>query len=274
MTTIAYDRPVRDLIAGLSATGHVNHQSYTKTMVTIHHNAGVLSHDDVLNAWKTREASAHFDVDRNGAVAQYVDAHEYAWACGDTYGNQTSISIEMSNSTAGGDWPVSETTWREAARLAGWLFAHVIKARPDSKTLVPHHYWYSTACPGRYMDGVFGQLISLAQQAYDSFVSGGTGDSMDEASIASAILGVSITRQGIGMDNKPKTGATSLRSILSYEDAGWELPVRELKPLIQELIDSVNELKTEVVALKQSSGTAGGTAHVKIEGDFPFTPLS
>jgi hypothetical protein len=274
MTTIAYDRPVRDLIAGLSATGHVNHQSYTKTMVTIHHNAGVLSHDDVLNAWKTREASAHFDVDRNGAVAQYVDVHEYAWACGDTYGNQTSISIEMSNSTAGGDWPVSETTWREAARLAGWLFAYVIKARPDSKTLVPHHYWYSTACPGRYMDGVFGQLISLAQQAYDSFVSGGTGDSMDEASIASAILGASIARQGIGMDNKPKTGATSLRSILSYEDAGWELPVRELKPLIQELIDSVNELKTEVAALKQSSGTAGGTAHVKIEGDFPFTPSS
>jgi hypothetical protein len=97
---------------------------------------------------------------------------------------------------------------------------------------------------------------------------------MDEASIASAILGASIARQGIGMDNKPKTGATSLRSILSYEDAGWELPVRELKPLIQELIDSVNELKTEVAALKQSSGTAGGTAHVKIEGDFPFTPSS
>lgn len=274
MTTIAYDRPVRDLIAGLSATGHVNHQSYTKTMVTIHHNAGVLSHDDVLNAWKTREASAHFDVDRNGAVAQYVDVHEYAWACGDTYGNQTSISIEMSNSTAGGDWPVSETTWREAARLAGWLFAHVIKARPDSKTLVPHHYWYSTACPGRYMDGVFGQLISLAQQAYDSFVSGGTGDTMDEQSIVNALLNYTFDRQGQNGESKPQTGRANVDAIFKNMDSGWSLPVRELKPLLQTLITMVTDLKTEVAALKQSSGTAGGTAHVKIEGDFPFTPSS
>lgn len=170
MTTIAYDQPVKDLIAGLSATGHVNHQSYKKTMVTLHHNAGVLSHEDVLNAWKTREASAHFDVDRSGAVAQYVKVDEYAWSCGNTVGNQTSISIEMSNSSTGGNWPVSETTWQSAARLAGWLFAHVIGTRPASVNLVPHHHWYSTACAGPYMDSVWPSVIAAAQQAYDSFV--------------------------------------------------------------------------------------------------------
>jgi len=274
MTTIAYDRPVKDLIAGLSATGHVNHQSYTKTMVTIHHNAGVLSHEDVLNAWKTREASAHFDVDRVGGVAQYVDVNEYAWACGNTVGNQTSISIEMSNSATGGNWPVAETTWHEAARLAGWLFAHVIGTRPNSSNLVPHHHWYATSCAGPYVDSVFGQLISLAQQAYDSFVSGGTGDSMDEQSIINALLDTPINRQGVDENNKAKTGATSLRSIISYMDAGWALPARVTLPVLNTLVAQVKTLSDEVAALKESNNTAGGLAHVKIEGDFPFTPSS
>jgi hypothetical protein len=169
MTTITYDQPVKDLIAGLSATGHVNHTSYKKTMVTLHHNAGVLSHEQVLATWQTREASAHFDVDRAGAVAQYVKVDEYAWACGNTWGNETSISIEMSNSATGGNWPVSETTWRAAARLAGWLFAHVIGTRPNASNLVPHHHWYSTSCAGPYMDSVFPSAIAAAQAAYDSF---------------------------------------------------------------------------------------------------------
>jgi len=274
MATIGYDRPVKDLIAQLSATGHVNHDRYTKTMVTIHHNAGVMTHENVLATWQTREASAHFDVDRNGNVAQYVDVHEYAWACGNTQGNQKSISIEQSNSSTGGNWPVSETTWHETARLAGWLFAHVIGTRPNSSNLVPHHYWYATSCPGPYMDGVFGQLISLAQQAYDSFVSGGSGGDMADQDVINGILDTPINRQGTGADGKAKTGATSLRSIIAWTDAGWEGPTRALLPVLQTLVSKVEELSAEVQALKGASNTAGGTAHVKIEGDFPFTPQS
>ena len=60
MTTIAYDKPVVDFIAQLSATGHVTHTAYKKTSVTLHHNGGRLSHQGVLNVWKVRPASAHF----------------------------------------------------------------------------------------------------------------------------------------------------------------------------------------------------------------------
>lgn len=274
MTVIGYDRPVKDLIDQLSATGHVTHSTFRKTMVTVHHNAGVLTHEDVLNAWRTREASAHFDVDRFGAVAQYVNVNEYAWACGNTQGNQSSISIEQSNIGGEPDWPVSETTWHETARLAGWLFAHVIGTRPNSNNLVPHHYWYSTSCPGPYMDRVFGQLISLAQQAYDSFVSGGSGDNMDEQSIANKILDTAVPRQGTGADGKAKSGETSLRSIIGWTDAGWESATKALLPALQTLISKIDALSAEVQSLKSSSNTAGGTAHVKIEGDFPFTPQS
>jgi hypothetical protein len=124
--TINYDRPVKNLIDQLSATGHVTHTKYKKKSVTFHHNGGRLSHEGVLSVWKTRPASAHFDSDAFGRLAQYVEVHEYAWAVANTRGNQETISIEMCNSTLGPNWEVADPTWQEAARLAGWLFVHVI----------------------------------------------------------------------------------------------------------------------------------------------------
>ena len=70
MSTIKYDKPVRDFIKELSATGHVTHTKSKKKSVTIHHNAGRLSHQGVLDVWKVRPASAHFDVDGNGMISK------------------------------------------------------------------------------------------------------------------------------------------------------------------------------------------------------------
>lgn len=171
----AYDKGVKNLIAGLNATGHVTHTKHRKTKVTVHHNAGRLSHEGVLKVWQTRPASAHFDVDAFGDVAQYVEMNEYAWSTGSTNGNRDSISIELCNSEVGGDWAVSEVTWRSGARLAGWLCAKVIGERPSNANIVvPHSYWKATACPGPYMTRMLPQFIAVAQQAYDFFQGGGS----------------------------------------------------------------------------------------------------
>lgn len=168
-STIAYDKPVENLIDALSATGHVTHRSYTKKSVTLHHNGGRLSHQGVLTVWKTRPASAHFDVDAYGRVAQYVKTLEYAWAVANTEGNMETISIELCNLTLSPNWEVADVTWEEGARLAGWLFAHVIGTRPTSKTLHYHHYWYSTSCAGPFMDKIYDKVLAAAQAAYDHF---------------------------------------------------------------------------------------------------------
>jgi hypothetical protein len=171
---VYYDKPIKNLIAGLNATGHVTHTKHRKTMVTLHHNGGRLTHEGVLRVWQTRPASAHLDVDGVGATAQYVEFNEYAWSTGSTNGNQKSISIEMANSAVGGNWPVAEVTWREAARLAGWLFATVIGERPSANNLVVHKHWKATVCAGPYIDSVMPQIISIANQSYDYFRSGGS----------------------------------------------------------------------------------------------------
>lgn len=172
MTTIAYDKPVKNFIAELNATGHVTHTSFRKTSVALHHNAGNLTHEGVMATWKVRAASAHFDVDGKGNVAQYVKATEYAWAVGDESGNESSISIEQANSSFDPKWEVSETTWMATARLVGWLFAHVIdKApRPTAKNVLLHKNWSATECPGPYIVKQLPKIIAEAQKAYDGFI--------------------------------------------------------------------------------------------------------
>jgi len=170
---IAYDKPIKNFITELSATGHVTHTSYKKTSVTVHHNAGNLTHEGLLSVWRTRAASAHFDVDAAGNVAQYVKASEYAWAVGDLDGNESSISIEQANATFSPDWTVSETTWKSTARLIGWLFAHVIDKtpRPSAKNVFGHKHWSATECPGPYVVKNLSKIITEAQKAYDEFTS-------------------------------------------------------------------------------------------------------
>lgn len=169
MSVINYDRPVKNLISELNATGHVTHKAYKKTSVTLHHNAGRLSHEGVLNVWKTRPASAQLDVDGHGDVAQYVKANEYAWAAGDKTGNMRSIHIEMHNISLSPHWEVAETTWRSAARLAGWLFAKVIGERPDANNFFRHKHWKATSCAGPYIDSVWSRIMNHAQKWYDYF---------------------------------------------------------------------------------------------------------
>lgn len=167
---IAYDKPIANFIAGLDATGHVTHRSYTKKSVTFHHNGGRLSLQGILDVWKTRPASAHFQSDIAGRIGQYVGVYEYAWATGNTQGNIESISIEMADMTLAPTWKVAEVTWRSAARLAGWLFANVIKAAPTRSNVFVHHHWKSTDCAGPYIDSIFNDLLTEVQTWYRYFI--------------------------------------------------------------------------------------------------------
>jgi len=170
MTTINYDQPIQDFIDQLSATDHVTHTKYIKTSVTFHHNAGRLSLQGILDVWKVRPASAHFQVDRKGALGQYVHVNEYAWATGTRTGNAKSISIEMANETLSPDWVVNEVTWKAGARLAGWLFVHVIKQAPTASNVHLHSHWKATLCAGPHIRKVYDDLLAEVQASYKYFL--------------------------------------------------------------------------------------------------------
>jgi CW_7 repeat/N-acetylmuramoyl-L-alanine amidase len=261
--TIAYDKPVENMIDQLSATGHVTHTAYKKTSVTLHHNAGRLSHQGVLNAWKTRAASAHFDSDGTGAIAQYVKVNEYAWAVGNKSGNQSSISIEMANSTMSPKWEVADATWKGAARLAGWLFAKVIGARPSKSNFFYHHHWSSTACAGPYMDKVYDDALKEAQTAYDSFTKPkqpkppilpptktSAPPSLSITKVAQDVIagkygnGPDRTRRLIAAHYSPSAVQAEVNKLLGDKNAVTHVPTRK----------SVKEMAAEVIAGKWGNG--------------------
>lgn len=257
MGTIAYDQPVGDFIAALSATGHVTHTQYKKTSVTFHHNGGNLTHAGVLAVWKNRPASAHFDVDAHGRVAQYVHVKEYAWAVGNRGGNESTISIEMADETFAPKWEVSEDTWKAAARLAGWLFAHVIKEAPVKSNVHYHKDWSATACPGPYMDSIRSDVLAEVKKWYTHFTKS------DDHSPSSPRPSTPAPRKSVRdlalevIANKWGTGDTRVKKL---KDAGYDPKAvqaevnRLLSSTTKPARKSINEIAHEVIDQKWGNG--------------------
>lgn len=144
--------------------------------VTIHHNAGVLSIDQIWQVWQTRAASAHYQVQSDGQIGQLVWDRDTAWHAASQYANQRSIGIEVSNSAGpGADWPITDTAIREAGRLIAAICLYYKLGRPESGKNVRYHREFTgTSCPYHLAPGgkYNGALMDEAQRFYDELQRG------------------------------------------------------------------------------------------------------
>lgn len=120
-----------------------------------HHNAGILSIDQIWDVWQQRQASAHYQVDRFGMVGQLVWDSDTAWHAADTVRNQESIGIEHANSGGANlDWPISDATIEEGAHLAAALCLKHGLGRPVfGRNIRDHLETGATSCPFHLADG-------------------------------------------------------------------------------------------------------------------------
>lgn len=124
------------------------------TAITIHHMAGVLSAQQCGAIFQRpgRNGSSHYGIGVNGEIAWYVDENCVAWTNSNWPSNQCSVTIENSNSSTGGDWPVSDATLNSCVKLV----ADIAKRNGLGK-LVPgenltwHSMFANTSCPGPYL---------------------------------------------------------------------------------------------------------------------------
>lgn len=129
--------------------------------IFVHHMAGILTAEQCGNVFKTRPASAHYGVDKNARVGQYVKEEDTAWHCGNKAYNQRSIGIELSNDGgASTNWHVSDKVIAKAIDL----IVDICKRNGIKKlnytgdlsgNLCMHKWVASTACPGGYLAGKF-----------------------------------------------------------------------------------------------------------------------
>ncbi|QHO91913.1 N-acetylmuramoyl-L-alanine amidase [Actinomyces sp. 432] len=142
--------------------------------IVIHHNAGNLSIADCYNAWQTRQASAHYQVDGAGRIGQLVWDADTAWHAGNLAANQTSIGIEHANSGgAGAGWPISDATIEAGAHLVAALCHYYGLGRPAWRVNVfPHQDFSATACPGQLAGARNAAYMARAQAWYDAMAKG------------------------------------------------------------------------------------------------------
>ena len=142
---------------------HYNGRKYPITKITIHHMAGKLSAKTCGNIFlpSSRKASSTYGIGYDGEIAQYVDEADAPWTSSNYDNDNRAITIEVSNSSVGGDWPVSDHVLERLIQLC----VDIVKRNPGiteidytgDKTgnLTMHKWFASTACPGPYLGSKF-----------------------------------------------------------------------------------------------------------------------
>lgn len=137
--------------------------------VVLHHNAGVLTVDQIWQVWQTRPASAHYQVQSDGLIGQLVWDDNTAHHAANWDINQRSVGVEVSNLAGGPGWPIAAKALEEAAHLVGAICYVKNIGRPEpGRTVRYHREFTGTSCPlhlapgGKYHD----QFIERARHWY------------------------------------------------------------------------------------------------------------
>lgn len=124
------------------------------TQVVIHHNAGILSIDQIWQVWQTREASAHYQVESGGRIGQLVWDRDTAWHAANATINRQSIGIEISNNSGSPHWGISDTAIEEAAHLTAAVLVYYMLGSPaPGRNIRWHREFASTSCPHHLAPG-------------------------------------------------------------------------------------------------------------------------
>ena len=141
----------------LLKNNHYNPRNRGIAGITIHHNAGVASVPNLLNyAYNTdRKMSFNYCVNDDD-IGLSVEEKYRAWTSSNAANDHRCVTIEVCNSSTGGDWPISNKSMATLIKLC----ADICKRNGIKKlyydgttngTLTRHEMFASTNCPGPYI---------------------------------------------------------------------------------------------------------------------------
>ena len=145
---------------------------YNLRKITIHHCAGVMSAESIGYLWQNpnRECSSHYGIGNDGRIGQYVDEANTAWTDSNWASNCTSITIENSNSSCGGEWPISDATLDSLIKLCADIsLRNGLGLLVVGDNLTWHSMYAPTECPGDYLRS---RMQYIADKA-NEIISGG-----------------------------------------------------------------------------------------------------
>lgn len=139
-----------------NSTNPRNHKIDT---ITIHHMAGVASVEScgATFADPARQASSNYGIGSDARVGLYVQEKDRSWCSSSRENDHRAITIECSNSSKGGDWPVSDKVYAKLIDLCVDIcqrngIEKLVYTGDTAGNLTLHNMFANTLCPGPYLE--------------------------------------------------------------------------------------------------------------------------
>ena len=162
----------------ISYTRLTNNHSGQRNMnidsIAIHHCASVVSVETLgeIFANPNREASSNYGIGNDGRIAMFVEEKNRSWCTSSAAVDNRAVTIEVSNSSTGGNWPVSDKAFnalidlvtdickRNNIKEIKWKNDRNLVNKVDQQNLVAHQFVAPTACPGPYLLSKFSEIAN------------------------------------------------------------------------------------------------------------------
>lgn len=146
---------------------HSGRRNQPITKIAIHHTAGAISAATIGQIFRptSRQASCNYGIGNDNKIVLCVDESNRSWCTSSSWCDNRAITIEVSNSSNGGNWPVSD---RVLATLID-LVTDICKRNGIKNCtytggkdgVLQKHEWYAnTNCPGPYLGSKFSYIAS------------------------------------------------------------------------------------------------------------------
>lgn len=148
-------------------------RGYKICKITPHHMAGRLSAQRCGELFQNpnRQASSNYGIGYDGEIACYVDEENRAWTSSNRANDCQAITIEVSNSSTGGDWLIPDAAWNSLVNLCvdickRYDFRLTYDGTPNG-SLTRHNMFANTNCPGPYLQSRFPELVQVVNSRLD-----------------------------------------------------------------------------------------------------------
>lgn len=170
---MGYSSLCRSIISASSSNYTKGRNGYKICKFTPHHMAGVLTGEQCARIFQRegRNASSNYCIGNDGGIVGCVDENDRAWTSSSRSNDCQAITVEVSNSSTGGDWPISDAAWNSLINLAvdvckryNFRLEYTGNA---SGSLTRHNMFSNTNCPGPYLQSKFEELARIVNERLD-----------------------------------------------------------------------------------------------------------
>ena len=143
-----------------------NPRKYKVSKITPHHMAGIMAADDCARShlYSNRESSANYYIGNDGLICSGPGEDRRCWTSASRENDHAAITIEISNSGKGPDWPISAAAYNSLVNLCADICQRYgitphFNGDPSGSITI-HKMFQKTDCPGPYLERIIrsGQL--------------------------------------------------------------------------------------------------------------------